>query len=327
LVHRETQRTTNERHSQHWLLVRGTGDRPLPDRVAVESLRAHSSTRRPSVQKGDLAVCYASGWQTIFAVAEVVGDPENDPSRERWRWRFPIRPLLALADLREAPPVEAAGVFPSSLGRHSYIRLTPEQFEAAREVLVGAGALKGTVVLVEGLSDQVAIEKLAERRGRDLAAEGVAVLPIGGAQAIARFLDLYGPRGLDLRLAGLCDAGEEREFRRGLERVGFGSQLTRADMEALGFYVCDADLEDELIRALGADAVLAVAEAEGDLVPFRTLQKQPAWRGRPPEEQLRRFMGSGGRRKIRYARLLVEALDLERVPRPLDLVLGRLTAV
>jgi hypothetical protein len=33
-------------------------------------------------------------------------------------------------------------------------------------------------------------------------------------------------------------------------------------------------------------------------------------------------MGSGGRRKIRYARLLVEALELERVPRPLDGVLA-----
>ena len=41
------------------------------------------------------------------------------------------------------------------------------------------------VVLVEGLSDQAAVEALAERRGRDLDAEGVAVVPIGGAQAIS----------------------------------------------------------------------------------------------------------------------------------------------
>jgi len=33
-------------------------------------------------------------------------------------------------------------------------------------------------------------------------------------------------------------------------------------------------------------------------------------------------MGSGGGRKIRYASLLVEALDLARVPRPLDGVLA-----
>jgi hypothetical protein len=123
---------------EHWLLVRGTGDRPLPHRVESASLRAHSSTRRPTVQRGDLAVCYASVWQTIFAIVEVVGDPENDPGRDRWRWRFAIRPLAALPDLRDAPPVEAAGVFPRSLGRHSYIRLTPAQFEAAREAIADA---------------------------------------------------------------------------------------------------------------------------------------------------------------------------------------------
>jgi hypothetical protein len=178
------------------------------------------------------------------------------------------------------------------------------------------------VVLVEGFSDQAALEALAERRGRNLAAEGVAVVPIGGAQAIGRFLERFGPQGLDVRLAGLCDAGEERDFRRGLERAGLGSDLTREDMEALGFFVCVADLEEELIRALGAAAVLEVVDAHGDLGPFRTLQRQPEWRGRPPEEQLRRFMGSGGRRKIRYARFLVEALDPDQLPRPLDLVLA-----
>jgi hypothetical protein len=95
-------------------------------------------------------------------------------------------------------------------------------------------------------------------------------------------------------------------------------------MERLGFYVCEADLEAELIRALGPDAVEAVVDAEGDLAAFRTLQKQPEWRGRAVDEQLRRFMGSGGSRKIRYARLLVDALDAARVPRPLDLVLTRI---
>jgi hypothetical protein len=185
-----------------------------------------------------------------------------------------------------------------------------------------AGAEPRAVVLVEGVSDQAALEALAARRGRDLEGEGVLLVPMGGAQAIGRFLRRFGPAGLGVRLAGLCDAAEEADFRRGLERAGLGSGLARVDMERLGFYVCVADLEDELIRSLGAAAVEEVIAAQGDLGPFRTLQKQWAWRGRPPEEQLRRFMGSGGRRKIRYARLLVDALDLARVPRPLDLVLA-----
>jgi hypothetical protein len=123
---------------QHWLLIRGTGSRPLEARVDRESIRGHSSTRRPGVQQGDLGVCYAAGWQTIFAIVKVVGEPDHDSTRDRWRWRFPIRPVVALDDLRVAPPVEAAGVLPRSLGRHSYIRLTREQFEAAQEAILAA---------------------------------------------------------------------------------------------------------------------------------------------------------------------------------------------
>jgi hypothetical protein len=123
---------------QHWLLVRGTGERPLPERVDPDRLRAHSSTRRPNVQRGDVALCYASVWQTIFAVVEVIGDPENDPRRDRWRWQFPIRALVVAPRLEDAPPIVAAGVFPRSLGRHSYIRLTPEQFEAGHEAIAAA---------------------------------------------------------------------------------------------------------------------------------------------------------------------------------------------
>jgi hypothetical protein len=182
------------------------------------------------------------------------------------------------------------------------------------------------VVLVEGASDRIALETLAERRGRHLDGERIAILPIGGAQAIGRALERLGPRGLDLGLAGLCDAGEADDFQRGLERAGLGSALDRAAMEELGFYVCDPDLEGELIRALGCAAIERVVEAQGELRSFRTLQKQAAWHGRTTAEQLRRFMGSGGRRKIRYARLLVEALDLTQVPRPLDGVLAHVRA-
>jgi hypothetical protein len=181
------------------------------------------------------------------------------------------------------------------------------------------------VVLVEGESDRRALDALAVRRGRDLAAEGVALVAMGGAQAIARHLDHFGPGGLDVRLTGLCDVGEERGFRRGLERARLGRELTRAGMEELGFFVCDADLEDELIRALGTDSVEAVVEAEGELRALRTMQKQPAQQDRTVREQLRRFIGTKSGRKLRYGALLVDALDLTKVPAPLDAVLAHLT--
>lgn len=180
------------------------------------------------------------------------------------------------------------------------------------------------VVLVEGVSDQLALGALARRRGRNLAAEGVVIVPIGGSKNIGKALDRFGPQGLDVRLAGLCDAGEEQDYARGLERAGLGSRLTRADMERLGFYVCVADLEDELIRALGAAATERVLDARDELGSFRIFQKQPAWQGRSIEDQLRRFLGTYSGRKIESAPLLVDALDLTRVPRPLDRLLAQL---
>lgn len=179
-----------------------------------------------------------------------------------------------------------------------------------------------TVVLVEGLSDKSALEALAARRGRDLDAEGIDIVSMGGASAIGHFLRQFGPPGQDVRLAGMCDAAEQRDFQRGLAQVGLGVELTRDDMESLGFFVCVADLEDELIRSLGVAAVTEVIEAQGEARSFRTFCKQPAQLGRPFDRQLRRFMGTRSGRKIAYARLLVEALDLSRTPRPLDGVLA-----
>jgi Overcoming lysogenization defect protein-like, TOPRIM domain len=194
--------------------------------------------------------------------------------------------------------------------------------EATARALAEAAAAEA-VVLVEGVSDQIAVETLAARRGRDLGTERVVVVPAGGAHAITRYLAQFGPAGAGLRLAGLCDAGEENVVRRGLASAGIGSPGTRADMERLGFYVCVEDLEDELIRAVGPARVAALIDSQGDLRSFRSLQGQPGWRSQPAAAQLRRFLGSGARRKLRYARLLAGSVDLDRLPHPLDEVLTR----
>jgi len=170
------------------------------------------------------------------------------------------------------------------------------------------------VVLVEGMSDQAAVQTLAERTGRDLRGEGIFVVPMGGATNIGHFVDLFGPGGFGVRLTGLCDQGEEHDFRRGLDRAGPEAR----------YFVCVADLEDELIRALGTGRVEALIQAEGESGPFLTFTRQPAHRGEDRDQQLRRFMGTRSGRKIRYGHLLAAALDLTRVPGPLA---GLLSAV
>ncbi|MFI2758075.1 TOPRIM nucleotidyl transferase/hydrolase domain-containing protein [Streptomyces echinatus] len=170
-------------------------------------------------------------------------------------------------------------------------------------------------VLLEGPSDAAAVDALAARRGRDLAAEGVCVLPMGGAMSVGRFAGLLGPVGLGLRLTGLCDEAERRYYARGWERAGAAQE---------GFFVCAADLEDELIRALGVARVEELVRAEGDLRALRTFLRQPAQQGRTSEQQLRRFLGTKKGRKIHYGRVLVDALDADRVPDPLAHLLSGL---
>ena len=158
------------------------------------------------------------------------------------------------------------------------------------------------VVAVEGISDRSVLELLARRQGRDLAAEGIEIVPIGGAHAIRRFLAGLSP-GTTVR--GLCDENEARMFKSVLAEV----------------QVCVPDLEGELIRALGVDAVAGVLASAGGLHSFRTFQQQPAQRGRPIDAQLHRWLRSISPRFHRYLGLFVEALDLERVPQPLRDVL------
>jgi hypothetical protein len=195
--------------------------------------------------------------------------------------------------------------------------------EATAVALVRAEAAR-TVVLVEGISDQIAVETLARRHGRDLAVESIVVVPVGGAHGVARYLRQLGPTRTGARLAGLCDAGESHIVQRALAAAGLGVTGSRADLERVGFFVCVEDLEDELIRAAGPALVTEVFAAHGDLGAFRTIQRQPAWRGKDEAAQMRRFLGAGSRRKLRYARLLVEAIDGDRIPRPLA---GLLTAL
>jgi hypothetical protein len=151
------------------------------------------------------------------------------------------------------------------------------------------------VVLVEGVTDRIALEAVAQRLGVDL--DGTEIVPIGGAQAIRRAAAQYEGE----QVVGLCDVGEERWFRRVLGDAT---------------YVCVKDLEDELIRALGPERVQEVVAAQGELDTFRNFQNQLFWRGRPVESQLRRWLQNGGRQH-RYPPRLVDAMEPDEIPRPL----------
>ncbi|MCE7078893.1 TOPRIM nucleotidyl transferase/hydrolase domain-containing protein [Streptomyces sp. ST2-7A] len=184
---------------------------------------------------------------------------------------------------------------------------------AARDLAESSGVR--VAVLVEGMSDLAAVEALATRHGRDLAAGGVCVVPMGGAMSVGGYAALLGSPGLGLRLVGLCDEAEQGFYERGLSRAG-------APLRDI--HVCGADLEDELIRALGIPGVEEIFRTEGDFRSWQTFRRQPAQHERSPHQQARRFLGTRKGRKIRYGRLLVEALVPDRTPAPLDDLLASL---
>lgn len=179
------------------------------------------------------------------------------------------------------------------------------------------------VVLVEGHSDQIALHTLARRRGRDLSAEGIEVVPMNGVTNTRTFALRFGPRGLDVPLAGLYDEPDEVKVSHGLAAAGLSGALEPGGLADLGFYPCSRDLEDELLRALGVDGVEAVIAAAGEAPSLRRLAGMPAQAGWTREELLRRFMGSQSGRKAKYAALLVDAVEMDRMPDPLVAVLDR----
>lgn len=184
-------------------------------------------------------------------------------------------------------------------------------FEAARARLPAARA----IVLVEGVSDQIAVETAAEVLGADL--DGAVVVPINGAQAIGRVLRELDAGSPHAALVAMCDV-RELPF---VERA----RTELADPERLEIVVCDDDLESELIRAAGEQLVLEVLAAGGDAAAFRTMRRQGVWRDRPFDEQAHRFLRAGARRSQRYASALVRALGEGRIPAPLADVVASVT--
>ena len=124
----------------------------------------------------------------------------------------------------------------------------------------------------------------------------------------------------------MYDVAEQRHVRRALTNAAI--PITAHDsLESFGFFACVADLEEELIRALGVEAVERVLETQGELASFRRFQAMPHHRLRPVDQQLRRFLGTRATRKVRSARRLVERLDIDRLPRPLVQLATRMLEV
>jgi hypothetical protein len=122
----------------YWLKPIGHARGPLPAAWFEEKpgiLRRTGFPRRPRVADGDRFVYYASVWKRVFAIVEVVGEPEETAPGTRWPWSVAVDPLLVIPVLEHAPPIEAIGVPARSTSQQSHIRLSAEHYARAVDVI------------------------------------------------------------------------------------------------------------------------------------------------------------------------------------------------
>ncbi len=153
-------------------------------------------------------------------------------------------------------------------------------------------------MLVEGESDRRALEVLARRLDvrlpRPIVLHGITNLRAELARGTGPYAVLH-----DHREAPWVD------------------RVVRASGRAVATYVCDADLEDELIRAVGVPGVLAEVDARHERTAYERMAQQVAQRDRTDHERLHRWLGARSGHKLTYAGLLAEAVDLDAAPAPL----------
>lgn len=179
------------------------------------------------------------------------------------------------------------------------------------------------LVLLEGPSDVAAVTAFLGGRAGRLGHPAYEVVGLDGITNVWTHLRDASARRPAPQVLGLCDVGEARVVVRALQRVG----RPVAEPEGLGaegFFVCDRDLEDELIRALGPDRCLRVLHEQGLMSRFEAFSRQQAWAGRPLTDRLHRFCGIASGRKILLAGAMAMALGLEHAPPPLAALLERL---
>ncbi|MBO0847727.1 MAG: hypothetical protein J2P22_20190 [Nocardioides sp.] len=170
------------------------------------------------------------------------------------------------------------------------------------------------------------VRVLCAARGLVESATTYQVREMGGVTNVGHHLrTIQAEAAGRVRVLGLYDAPEERFVLRALRREGYDVS-DGADLAGLGFVLCDRDLEDELIRALGPSRVEAVLAELGELERFRAFQRQPQWRERDVTDQLHRFAGTASGRKLLLARRLAEELSPDTTPAALAALVTEIEA-
>ncbi|MBT9605736.1 AAA family ATPase [Microbacterium sp.] len=112
------------------------------------------------------------------------------------------------------------------------------------------------VVTVEGLSDRIILERVADLTDRNLDRLGVSVIETDGKSEILPIAKLFGSTGFRLPVSRLIDDDAQQDL---AEALG----VAVSDLTANSVFVSQRDLEDEYVRALGGANVHAALVSGG----------------------------------------------------------------
>jgi putative ATP-dependent endonuclease of OLD family len=104
------------------------------------------------------------------------------------------------------------------------------------------------VILVEGASDRIVVQRIAELTDHELDRLGVSVIQLDGAGDVGCVLSLFGEQGFHVPLSFLIDDDAAADT---AGKIG----TDVASLEAHGVYVCHKDLEEEYVRVIGPEAM------------------------------------------------------------------------
>lgn len=114
----------------------------------------------------------------------------------------------------------------------------------------------GRVIAVEGVSDRIILEKVAELTDRSLDRIGAAVIETDGAGEMGPIITLFGGSGFQVPMSLLIDADAKSAT---AGKLG----VAESDLAASSVWVSDPDLEGEYVAALGASVVWKALESCG----------------------------------------------------------------
>lgn len=100
------------------------------------------------------------------------------------------------------------------------------------------------VVTVEGLSDRIILERVADLTDRNLDRLGVSLVETDGSSEIKPIAKLFGATGFKLAVSRLTDDDAEQD-------VADALGVAVGDLRANSVFTSQRDLEDEYVRALG----------------------------------------------------------------------------